>query len=115
MRLVGALLLVVLTASIAIADEPKPANPPDPKPEVAKKKVPLRVVRMLPETKQALLYDRIKGTHVVAEAGQIIEGYIVDDIDDDEVTLVAENGAEVILTAPDWRRRQAERKAAAKR
>jgi membrane-associated protease RseP (regulator of RpoE activity) len=69
---------------------------------------------MLPETHQVLLFDKTKGTHVVAEAGQEVEGYIVDEIDDDEVTLVSPSGAEVILTAPDmsWRRRQAEKKAA---
>ncbi len=122
MRLARALLLAGLfggltavAAPAALADEAKPA---DPKPEVAKveggKKVPLRVVRMLPETHQVLLYDRNRGTHVAAEVGQEIDGYIVDEIDGDEVTLVAPSGAEVILTAPDlsWRRRAAERKAA---
>ena len=44
---------------LTLADEPKPA---DPKPEVARKRVPLRVVRMLPETKQVLLHDRNRGT-----------------------------------------------------
>jgi membrane-associated protease RseP (regulator of RpoE activity) len=69
---------------------------------------------MLPETHQVLLYDKNRGTHVAAEVGQDIDGFILDEIDGDEVTLVAPSGAEVILTAPDmsWRRRAAERKAA---
>ncbi len=110
MRLVSALLFVALTGSISVADDAKPA---DPKPEVTKPKVPLRVVRMLPETHQVLLFDRIRGTHVVAEAGQEIDGFVVEAIDDDEVTLTAPSGAEVILAAPDatWRKRAADRRA----
>ncbi|HSD86258.1 MAG TPA: PDZ domain-containing protein [Kofleriaceae bacterium] len=113
MRFVSALLSVALTGSLALADEAKPA---DPKPEVTKQKVPLRVVKMLPETRQVLLFDRNKGTHVVAEVGQEVDGYIVDEIDGDEVTLVAGSGTEVILTAPERgsRRKDAERKAAAR-
>ncbi len=70
---------------------------------------------MLAETHQVLLLDKNRGTHVVAEVGQEVDGYIVDEITDDEVTLIAPSGAEVILAAPDmtWRRRVAERKAAA--
>ncbi len=110
MRFVSALLFLALTGSVTLADE---ANPADPKPEVSKRKVPLRVVKMLPESHQVLLFDRNRGTHVTAEVGQDIEGYIVDEIADDEVTLIAPSGAEIILTAPDmtWRRRAAERKA----
>lgn len=96
MRLVGALLFVALTGSAVLADEAKPA---DPKPEVTKKKVPFRVVKMLPETGQVLLYDKNKGTHVVAEVGQTLDGYAVEEIDDDAVTLTAANGTQVILTA----------------
>lgn len=122
MRLLPALLFVALTGSLALAEDAPPpasdAKPADAKPEASptasKRKVPLRVVRMLPETHQVLLFDKTKGTHVVAEAGQDVEGYLVDEIDGDEVTLIAPSGAEVILTAPDmtWRRRQAEKKAA---
>ncbi|HEY5920725.1 MAG TPA: PDZ domain-containing protein [Kofleriaceae bacterium] len=97
MRLVSAILFVALTGSAVVAEEAKPA---DPKPEVTKKKVPYRVVKMLPETEQVLLFDKIKGNHVVAEVGQALDGYTVDQIDDDEVTLIAENGASVILTTP---------------
>jgi membrane-associated protease RseP (regulator of RpoE activity) len=70
---------------------------------------------MLPETHQVLLLHKNRGTHVVAEVGQEVEGFIVDEINDDEVTLIAPSGVEVILAAPDmtWRRRAAQRKAAA--
>jgi len=126
MRLLAGLLFVALTGSVTLADEAAPP-PPEAKPaetdakavetQPAAKasKVPFRVVRMLPETHQVLLLHKNRGSHVVAEVGQDIDGYIVDEIDGDEVTLVAPSGAEIILTAPDttWRRRAAERKAAA--
>src|SRR5688500_16157341 len=108
MRLVSAVLFVALTGSWAFAEEPKPA---DPKPEVTKKKVPYRVVKILPETGQVLLFDRKQGNHVVAEVGQALDGYTVDEIDDDEVTLVADSGAHVILTAPPPPPRKKPRKA----
>jgi hypothetical protein len=114
MRLVSALLFVALTGSMAVADEAKPADPQPETASVARRRVPLRVVRMLPESKQVLLFDKNRGTHVVAEVGQDVDGYIVDEIADDEVTLVAESGAEIILTAPETtqtRRKAAERKA----
>jgi len=101
MRLVRAVLFVALTTftgSLALADDAKPA---DPKPEVTKKKVPYRVVKILPESQQVLLFDKIHGTHVLAEAGEPLDaGYTLDEIDDDEVTLVADDGSSVILTAP---------------
>ena len=55
--------------------------------------MPYRVVRILPETEQVLLFDKIHGTHVVAENGDALDGYTIDDIDDDEVTLVADDGS----------------------
>jgi hypothetical protein len=100
MRLVSAFLFVALTGSAVLAEDAKPA---DPQPEVTtatKKKVPYRVVKILPETGQVLLFDRNHATHVVAEAGQVLDGYTVDEIDEDEVTLLADSGASVILTAP---------------
>ena len=97
MRLVGAALLLVLSGAVALADDAKPA---DAKPTEARAKVPLRVVRMLPEAHQALLFDRTRGTYVVVEAGQTVEGLTVDAIDDDEVTLLSDAGALVVLAAP---------------
>ena len=97
MRLVGAALLLVLSGAVALADDAKPA---DAKPTEARAKVPLRVVRMLPEAHQALLFDRTRGTYVVVEAGQTVEGLTVDAVDDDEVTLLSDAGALVVLAAP---------------
>ena len=111
MRLVSTLLFLALTGTIAGADGASPtenANAAQPVAVVAKAKVPLRVVRILEETQQALLFDKVKGTHVLAEVGSSIDGFTVQDIDDDEVTLVGENGTQVVLAAPDWRRHRAD-------
>jgi PDZ domain len=69
-------------------------------------KVPLRVVRVMPDTHQALLYDKTQGTHVLVELGKSIDGYVVSDIDEDEVTLTTDSGSEVVLAAPDWHRHE---------
>lgn len=97
MRLLAVLLLAGLTAPV-LADE---AKTPEPKPV----KLGLRVVRVMPESHQALLYDKNRGTHVLVEVGKAIEGFTVQDIDDDEVTLAAD-GASIVLAAPDqgWRK-----------
>jgi type II secretory pathway component PulC len=114
MRLAVALLAVALGGSIASADDAPPASQPAPAPAavtapaIAKpaSKVALRVVRVMPESRQALLFDRDRGTHVLAEVGQQIDGYRVEEIADDTVTLRATGGAEVVLAAPErsWRR-----------
>ena len=48
---------------------------------------------------QALLFDKNRGTHVLAEVGSQVEGYQVEDITDDTVTLSA-NGTQLVLAAP---------------
>lgn len=98
MRLVVGLFAMFLTASVARAEE---AKDPDLKPETPRVKVGLRVVKLLPESHQALLFDKQRGTHVLAEVGGRIDGYVVTDIDEDEVTLSGENGKEVVLAAPE--------------
>lgn len=106
MRVVRVLLFLALSGAVAHADDAKAADShPADAAAPPRARVPLRVVRMLPETKQALLFDRTKGTHVVVEAGQTVEGYFVDALEDDEVTLLSDNGATVVLAAPDpaWR------------
>ena len=89
MRLCSAVLFVALTGGAAFAGS----------------KVPLRVVRVMPDTHQALLYDKTQGTHVLVEQGKSIDGYLVEDIDEDEVTLVGDSGTEIVLAAPDYRHR----------
>ena len=46
----------------------------------------------MPETHQALLYDKAAGTHVLVEVGKSVDGFTVEDIDEDEVTLVGDGG-----------------------
>jgi type II secretory pathway component PulC len=97
MRLVVGLFAMFLTASIARADE---AKAPEAKLETSRVKVPLRLVKILADSRQVLLFDKNKGSHVLAEVGQTIDGYTVDDIDEDEVTLVTTSGKEIVLTLP---------------
>lgn len=97
MRLVVGLFAMFLTASVARADE---AKAPEAKLETTRVKVPLRLVKILADSRQVLLFDKNKGTHVLAEVGQTIDGYMVDDIDEDEVTLVTASGKEIVLTLP---------------
>ena len=104
MRLVVGLLALTLSSSIALADEVKaPELQPEPVPVASvapKVKAGLRVVRILPESNQALLFDKNRGTHVLAEVGSTIAGYTVESIDEDEVMLSA-NGRELVLSAPE--------------
>jgi type II secretory pathway component PulC len=100
---------------LALADEGKAPEPqPEPvaiKAEAPRGKAGLRVVRILPESNQALLFDKNRGTHVLADVGSTIAGYKVESIDEDEVTLSA-NGKELVLTAPQrggWRSLREER------
>jgi hypothetical protein len=91
MRLFRAVLLVALASSVAAADGSK---------------VPLRVVRVLPSTNQALMFDKTRDTHVLAAVGETVDGFTVEDVGDDEVTLTGADGAQVVLAAPDrpWER-----------
>jgi hypothetical protein len=118
MRLAVVLLTVGLTGSMASADESKPTDPyadqaeakpapeakPDPKPAT---KLGLRVVRVMPESHQALLFDKGHNTHVLVELGGTIAGYTVSEIDEETVTLTKE-GSELVLAAPPHRGRNAD-------
>ena len=99
MRFAAALLFVALAGPLARADDARPALPA---PTAAAKpaRVSLRVVRVMPESHEALLFDRDHNKHVIAEIGTIIGDYQVTDIADDEVTL-ASHGNEIVLAAPE--------------
>jgi len=95
MRFALSLASVLVLGSAAFAEEaaPPPAAPaPAPAVAPAAKKLPLRVVRVLEDTQQALLFDKTKSTHVLVEVGKQIDGFTVTDIDEDSVTLTAEGG-----------------------
>jgi PDZ domain len=64
--------------------------------------LPLRVVRVMPESRQALLFDRNRSTHVLAQVGRRVAGYTVEDIDDESVTL-RRGSQQIVLAAPPRR------------
>jgi hypothetical protein len=108
MRLVAGVLALTLFASFARAEDTKTPDPTEPAgstspagpaADVTYRKVPLRVVRVMAQSHQALLFDRSRATHVLAEVGSKIDGYSVEAIDDDEVTLSFE-GKQIVLAAP---------------
>jgi len=108
MRLVAGVLALTLFASFARAEDTKTPEPTEPAgstspagpaADVTYRKVPLRVVRVMAQSHQALLFDRSRATHVLAEVGSKIDGYSVEAIDDDEVTLSFE-GKQIVLAAP---------------
>lgn len=104
MRLVAGVLALTLFASFARAEDTRTAEPPDPAApapvmDATRGKIPLRVVRVMSQSHQALLFDRERATHVLAEVGSKIDGFTVEAIDDDEVTLSAE-GKQIVLAAP---------------
>src|SRR6202012_4236099 len=86
MRFLSAILLCALTVP-ALADSPAPS------------KLGLRVVKTMPDSHQALLYDKVRNTHVLVEVGKTGDGFTVTDVDDDEVTMTGDNTS-VILAAP---------------
>jgi PDZ domain-containing protein len=98
MRLVAGVVALTLFASYARAEDTRAPEPPRTA-DVSHGKIPLRVVRVMPESHQALLFDRSRATHVLAEVGGQIDGYTVEAIDDDEVTL-SQGGAQIVLAAP---------------
>jgi len=99
MRLVVGVLALTLFASVVRAQDSTALEPAHPALEAPRGKVPLRVVRVMSESHQALLYDRSRSTHVLAEVGTKVDGYTVESIEDDEVTLSA-GGRQVVLVAP---------------
>lgn len=129
MRLVAGALALVLASSVVRAEappapEPAPPAPSEPAeyapaptavpvldeatPPVAAaaprraraSKLPVRVVQVMSDTQQALLFDRQRNRHVLAEPGMVLSGFTVDAIDDDEVTLLSRQGERIVLAAP---------------
>jgi type II secretory pathway component PulC len=87
------LALLVATPSLAAAETAKPAAK-------QKKLPPYRLVRILPETNQALLLDKNRGKHVLVDVGDSIGAYQVLEIESDQVVLGKENDSrEYVLVA----------------
>ncbi len=82
------LALATLAATTTLPAGPATAEAPPTKARKAKPAVPpYRLVRILAETHQALLYDRNRGTHVLVDAGSAVGAYEVTDIATDHVVL----------------------------
>lgn len=96
MRLLRAFLaaaLVVGAASQAAAEagDPRPVRSETPA---------YRLVRVIVETHQALLFDKHRGTHVLVDVGDAIGDFDVVEIDADQVVLVRPGeGREYVLVA----------------
>ena len=103
-RLAGILLVVL--GSVAFADDAEPpASPPkieEAAPAAKSSKFPLRVVKILSDSEQALLFDKNRGRHVLVEVGDVVGDYTVSAIDEGEVTLGGKDmPVEVVLASPD--------------
>jgi hypothetical protein len=92
--------VLCLAAGSARAEAEAP-NVAAPQAKPAKKKlgrVPFRVVKLLPETSQALVYDQDRRAHVLVAEGDTVGGFSVVEIDDDHL-VVSREGREVVLVA----------------
>jgi len=81
--------VVALCLALAAGLPAAPARAEAQKAAPAKKTAlpPYRLVRVLPETHQALLLDKTKGKHVLVDAGESVGDYEVTEIDVDHVVL----------------------------
>lgn len=109
-RLFAGLLVAVLAAT-SFADTDTAAIGPDPEvsttpeatvePVQADAKFPLKVVKVMPDAEQALLFDKTKGRYVLVEVGATVGDYTVRAIDAREVTLVGKDlPVEIALAMP---------------
>lgn len=96
MRAVAALTLAFALAAPAAVRAETPAEQP-----VAPAKAatpPYRLVRILPDTNQALLLDKKRGKHVLVDVGDTVGKYQVIEIDEDQVVL-SDDAKEFVLVA----------------
>ena len=103
-RLAG--FLVVVLASVAVADSSEPPAAPakttEPSAAARSSKFPLRVVKILADAEQALLFDDNRGRYVLVDVGDEVGDYTVAAIRVDEVTLAGKDvPVEIALASPD--------------
>ena len=120
-RLAGILLVVLGATAFADTEPSEETAAPPPKVEEAApaarpSKFPLRVVKILAESEQALLFDKTRGRHILVEVGEAVGEYTVASIDEDEVTLAGKDmPVEVVLAAPETREAKRAKRVAAKK
>ena len=114
-RLASLLLVVVSATAFADTADP-PASPPKPEeattapPAAKSSKFPLRVVKVMPESEQVLLFDKGRGRHVLVELGDTVGDYTVSSIDADEVKLTGiEMPVEVVLAVNEAKKKPAKK------
>ena len=110
-RLIAGLFVAVLAAtsfadtgaptsdSEAVAREVAEAAGAKPAPKAADDKFPLKVVKLMPESEQALLFDARRGRHILVEVGETVGDYSVRAIGTDEVTLAGKDGLRTVTVA----------------
>ena len=92
---IAAVLLTALAGVTPAAAEG--AEPPAPAAIKRTGKIPFRVVKLMPATQQALVFDRAASEHLVVQVGDELGAFQVIDIDDEELVLWSD-GREVVLT-----------------
>lgn len=98
MRVLAAVLFVALVGPAAVAEDATPAARVESRP--ARPRLPLRVIRTMPDTHQALVLDTERRTYLVVEVGGTVDGFTVADVDDESVTFDAPSGIELVLATP---------------
>lgn len=103
-----AALFLVVVGGVALADSSEPPASPTKTEEAApaapakSSKFPLRVVKILSDSEQALLFDSGKHRHVLVEVGDSVGDYLVAAIAEDAVTLKGKDvPVEIELASPD--------------
>ena len=86
-RLFGLLVAIAALAAPARPAFSEAADAPAKSKKAKAKLPPYRLIRVLPETHQALLLDKKRGKHVVVDVGEEVGGYEVMEIDEEHVVL----------------------------
>jgi hypothetical protein len=108
-----AALILVLVGGVAVADPGERAEAPAKTQETSEpakaSKFPFKVVKILSDSEQALLFDQKRGRHVLVEVGDAVgKDYTVKSIDENEVTLAGiDVPVEIALAAPELPRPKA--------